>query len=151
MHSRPGRGGASRTYKVYGAIHEMGHIVSFHNWATMGYFMNKLQVTFDNGVYDPGPYAGLRSEKYGREDMPSKYAMNNNLDDFADTFREVVVSEYLGSPDNELPLELDDARSEYNATGIGNPAGVPFNHDINERRAVMTQIITGIWDTIRHE
>jgi hypothetical protein len=129
----------------------MGHIISGHNTATMDYFMNKLKVTFNNGIYDPGPFAGSNSEKYGREYLPSKYAMNNNLEDFADTFREVVVSAYLASPDNELPQELDDARSEYDATGIGNPAGVPFKHSISERRAVMIQIITGKWDTIRHE
>jgi hypothetical protein len=143
--------GASRTYKVYGAIHEMGHIIIGHEAATLNYFKSKLQTSMENGIYNPGPYKGSSSEIYGYTHMPSKYAINNSAEDFAETFREVVVHRYLDSPENKFPNEFNDATSEYDATGIGNPSGVPFNHDIGERLAVMQQIISGNWVTIRHE
>jgi hypothetical protein len=140
---------AKRYYKLYGVIHETGHVISGNNNPQfIDYFMSQLGSYCDNQVpycsiddkqnpttYNPGYYAGTTRNPIAF--MPSKYATHGNSEDFAETFREVVNSAYFQSGDNAY---LPDARLVYNAKKMG------FNHNIGMRRVVMHNIIDGTWN-----
>jgi RHS repeat-associated protein len=137
----------SDQYRLHVIIHEMGHIVHLQDERRLTYFMNALgakcfpnpswcnSAQDRNSEYILDPYySGDASEKYGYEHMPSRYAGNGNMEDFAETWREVVTKAYLRSGDTTY---LREARLAYNYS--------TNNHKIGERRSVMTRVINGLW------
>jgi len=143
---------SSQAYRLYATIHEMGHVMPANSHPEFGnYFVKELGarcydsvtgITLNycyqdnNGTdkYDPGKYAGDQLQF-----MPSSYANKGKGEDFAETFREVVVSAYLASGDQ---FYIKEARLVYDFPGMG------FNHDIGKRREVMETIINGSWRRI---
>lgn len=125
----------------------MGHALT--DKKKMDYFMSKLKSHCSNQpfwrkgfycdkrqgngvVYDPGKLAGDTTDpiKY----MPSKYATLGSYEDFAETWREVVVKAYIDSGDTAY---LAQANLVYKFD--------VYSHDIGQRRVVMTSIIDGSW------
>ncbi len=144
---------AQRDYKIYVAIHEMGHVTMFNNPLTLAYFMNKLGTQClnfqsgltgfpycytdkgpDSSLYYVGPDAGSYSMGNGYSNMPSLYSAQGDWEDYAETFRVVVVSAYFSSGRTNY---VDDARLVYNYPGS--------NYNIGIRRTVMNAIINGSW------
>jgi len=139
----------SQAYGLYTTIHEMGHVISNHDKKKMDYFMSELETHCSNqwwfqksaycntrqqsGVkYDAGPFAvGSTSQT---QYMPSLYALVGSYEDFAETWREVVVKAYIDSGDTAY---ITEANLVY-AYDIN-------SHDIGQRRIVMTSIIDGSW------
>jgi hypothetical protein len=131
-------------YRLYAAVHEMGHIVAFNEKPGMiDYFMSELEASCNNqksycnekdiGVdYEPGRFAGPQNDplKY----MPSTYAATGSYEDFAETWREVVTRAYIRSGDTTY---IKQARLVYIYDNL--------NHDIGRRRKVMNSIIDGSW------
>lgn len=144
----------SQEYGLYTTVHEMGHIVAFHQPKTMSYFMKQLETKCSNHPwwswkvpycnkdqgktvsYNAGPYKGTPSNGYGYTNMPSEYATHGNYEDYAETWREVVVKAYIDSGDTAW---INEAKLLYDAKGYN------FNHSIGQRRTVMESIINGSW------
>lgn len=139
----------SEKYRLYVAIHETGHIISYHDSRMVDYFMTELGAHCSNqpagsigyycnentqtGVdYDPGPYAGDSNDpiKY----MPSLYATKGSYEDFAETWRETAIKAYIDSGNSLYSKEANLVYSHE-----------VYSHDIGERRVVMTSIIDGTW------
>jgi hypothetical protein len=128
-------------YRLYAAIHEMGHIVAFTDMPDkVKYFMHELGASCSNGAN----YCNIDDKKagltynpgMGSSNMPSGYASHGSYEDFAETWREVVTQAYIRSGDTTY---IKQARLVYDAPGMG------FNHDIGRRRKVMNSIINGSW------
>jgi len=114
---------------------ELGTECSNHHWWNWGVpYCNVAQNT--TLTYNAGIYKGVYSSLYGYTNMPSKYANNGNHEDYAETWREVVVKAYLDSGDTSW---ITEAKLLYNAPRYN------FNHNIDKRRTVMESIITGSW------
>jgi hypothetical protein len=109
---------------------------------TMSYFMNELKTKCLDGtlrcytddprkaedIYDAGPYQGIYNPNIGYSgNMPSSYALQGIREDYAESFRVVVVSAYKNSGANNY---IEDTRLIYN---------------IGKRYDVMKAIINGAW------
>jgi hypothetical protein len=137
---------SSQAYRLWAVIHELGHVVTYHhNFRSLAYFMTELETKCSNqpwwkdvrycnsnqqpGVtYDPGRYAGDKFQY-----MPSSYAMVGSFEDFAETWKEVVMSAYVSTGG----IWVNDAKHANEFFSA--------NHNIRERRTVMTKIINGSW------
>jgi hypothetical protein len=111
---------ASQRYRLYAVIHEMGHVITYNQPATMTYFMSELgSVCIDGstnfgivycneekgtGTNDPGDYAGSNYEH-----MPSSYSRIGNWEDFSDSFSICVYPGFKGAP----PLIQYPIRKDY--------------------------------------
>ena len=139
-------------YDLASFIHEMGHIVTAHNPQTLNYFMTQLGAkcnvvnnTFaglpdcnTQTSYDPGIYSRTSSDRLRY--LPSEYATHGNMEDYAETWRYVVLSAYLFNAPRGPRPDLQDAYLAYNGTEF--PL---FHHDIGMRSLVMKDIINGSW------
>ena len=142
---------SSQQYRLYTIVHEIGHLVSGHDYRRMNYFMKELESRCSNkkwwkvtqycheilqpGVdYDPGRFAGDPTVSNSIIYMPSLYATMGNGEDFAETWREVVTRAYIDSSDTAY---INEANLIYNYQ--------INSHHIRQRRTVMTDIINGSW------
>jgi RHS repeat-associated protein len=137
--------GDDSVYKRYAIIHELGHEVMYHNMRTLLYFMNQLGSQCNGGIIaDNYPYclnSGKRhTGKYEPGDsshLPSDYAGRGNFEDYAETFREVVVKAYLDMGTGSVYYNYAQEEYTYNKKD---------NHDIGSRRTIMKAIINGTWN-----
>ena len=128
-------------------IHEIGHTVMFNDMPTLGFFMNRVGSTCIGGTVTPSgfPYCnGNTKEPTGRYepgkfDYPSDYAATSNYEDYAETFREVVIKGYL-----------DGGSSTYFTSANQIYLFPNYKHNIPVRSSAMTAIINGSWQFDPH-